>query len=233
MDKEQMDNSQHIERYLQGALSAEERARFEEEFLSSQPLLDELEAAEKLQQGLQDLAALEQARKPEKRPSGFMTLFNSPHYAMAASFFLVVSLGVSGVLLQGVGRVGDPDPLFSAVPTQITPLVSVRGAGSDPSINTIRLGDKQQNHVMMIDPGFGAYSHYRTTVYRQGSSGPAARIWQVDEMQPGYEDMLALSLPGLILEPGSFEVRVEGWRSEWPTGHDLELVDTVTFNCIE
>ena len=66
--------------------------------------------------------------------------------------------------------------------------------------------------------------------------GPAdalTRIWQVDEMLPGYEDMLALSLPGSILEPGFFEVRIEGWRDEWPAGHDWEMVDTLTFNCIE
>ena len=110
MDKGHMKNNQLIEQYLQGGLSAEEQAAFEEEFLSSQQLLDELEAAEKLQQGLQDLAALDKAHTPEKQPPWIMSMFHSPQYAMAASFLLVVSLGVSGVLLQGGGRTPGSEP---------------------------------------------------------------------------------------------------------------------------
>ena len=233
MDKGHMKNNQLIEQYLQGGLSAEEQAAFEEEFLSSQQLLDELEAAEKLQQGLQDLAALDKAHTPEKQPPWIMSMFHSPQYAMAASFLLAVSLGVSGVLLQGGGRTPGPDLLVSALPTQITPLISVRGASNGQSINTLQLGSMEQNRVLMLDPGFSAHSHYRTSVYRRGPADALTRIWQVDEMLPGYEDMLALSLPGSILEPGIFEVRIEGWRDEWPAGHDWEMVNTLTFNCIE
>ena len=233
MDREHMKNNQLIEQYLQGGLSAEDQATFEEEFLSSQHLLDELEAAEKLQQGLQDLAALDKTRAPEKQPPWIMSMFHSPQYAMAASFLLVVSLGVSGVLLQGDGRTRGPDLQVGALPTQITPLISVRGASNGQSINTLQLSGNKQNFVLMLDPGFFAHSHYRTSVYRMGPADALTRIWQVDEMLPGYEDMLALSLPGSILEPGSFEVRIEGWRDEWPDGHDWETVDTLTFSCIE
>ena len=233
MDKEHMKNDQLIEQYLQSGLSAEEQAAFEGEFLSSQQLLDELEATEKLQQGLQDLATLDKTRAPENQPSRFMSLFYSPQYAMAASFLLVVSLGVSGVLLRGVERAPGLDQMQSTMQTQLTPLVSFRSGSNDQSINTVRLGGKIQNYVMLLDPGFSAYSHYRTSVYSLGASGVSSRIWQVDEMLPGYEDLLALSLPGSILDPGSFEIRVEGWRDEWQAGHNWELVDTVMFNCIE
>ena len=233
MDEEQMKNSQLIEQYLQGGLSPEEQAAFEEEFLSSQQLLDELEAAEKLQQGLQDLAALDQARPPEKQPPWIMSMFHSPQYAMAASFLLVVSLGVSGVLLQGDGRTSGPDLMNSAMHTQIIPLISVRGTSNDQPINTLQIGGDKQYFVLMLDPGFSAHSHYRTSVYRMGPENASTRIWQVDEMSPGYEDMLALNLPSSILEPGTFEVRIEGWRDEWPTNQDWEMVDTLTFNCIE
>ena len=154
MDKGHMKNNQLIEQYLQGGLSAEEQAAFEEEFLSSQQLLDELEAAEKLQQGLQDLAALGKAHTPEKQPPWIMSMFHSPQYAMAASFLLMVSLGVSGVLLKEGNRTPGSELLVSALPTQITPLISVRGASNGQSINTLQLGGNKQNFVLMLDPGF-------------------------------------------------------------------------------
>ena len=53
-------------------------------------------------------------------------------------------------------------------------------------------------------------------------------LWQVDEMVPGYEDMLALSVPGSVLEAGDFEIRVEGWRHDWPATHEYDRVNTLT-----
>lgn len=233
MDKDYIKDNQLTERYLKGSLSTEEQAAFEAVFLSAPQLLDELEAAEKLQQGLQDLAALEKAHAPEKQASWFMSMFHSPQFAMAASFLLVVSLGVSSVLLQKLGRGPGPDGVISALPTQITPLISTRSIPGSQSLNTLQLGDGVRNHVLMLDPGFSAYSHYRTTVYRLDPAGEPSRIWQVTKMMPGYEDMLALSLPGSILKPGNFEIRIEGWRDDWPVAHAWEPVDTLTFNCIE
>lgn len=233
MDKDQMKNYQHIEQYLQNGLSVEELAAFEEEFLSSGQLLDELEAAEKLKQGLQDLAAVEKTQSPVDQPSWLGALFHSPQYAMAASFLLVVSLGVSGVLLQKFDLTPGVGQLVSALPTQITPLISTRGASDGQSINSLRLGGEEKNHVLMLDPGFSSYSFYRTSVYKLDPAGGANRIWQVDGMLPGYEDMLALSLPGSMLDPGKFEIRIEGWQEEWPVGHEWAPVDTLTFNCVE
>lgn len=81
---------------------------------------------------------------------------------------------------------------------------------------------------MMLDPGFEDYSRFRTTVYRLENSGAKTMLWQVDDMSPGYEDMLALSVPGSVLEAGDFEIRVEGWRNEWPAAHEYEQVNTLT-----
>jgi hypothetical protein len=229
MDKKGMKNNQLIEQYLMDGLSEEEQAAFEEEFLSSQQLLDELEATAKLKQGLHDLAALDTARAPTKQSAWFRSMFQSPQYAMAASFLLVVSLGVSGVLLQERGRM----PGLEALPTQITPLVSVRGTGIGESVNTLQSSGYDQNYVLMLDPGFSSYSHYRTAVFRVGPAGSLTEIWKVDEMVPGYEDMLALTVPAAKLDSGSFEVRIEGWRDEWPASHAWEPVDTLRFNFIE
>ena len=61
MNKKITEDKGLIERYLANELTDTEREAFEERVLGSPALLDELEAAERLQQGLQDIAALELA----------------------------------------------------------------------------------------------------------------------------------------------------------------------------
>lgn len=242
MERDYIDKNLLIERYLQGKLSAEEQAAFEEAFLSSGELLNELEAAEKLQQGLQDLAALQEAGEEERRlrdlvardraaatagqRSGLMALFGSPRYAMAASFLLLISLGVSGTLLYRLDRLAGHD--MAVTSTQILPVVSVRGTTRDPAVNVLWLGEAGQQFVLMVDPGFEAYSHYRATVSRADTAGKPTPTWQVDGLLPGYEDMLALAIPGSALSPGTYHLEIEGWRDEWPTGHAFEPVDRLT-----
>ena len=226
MDKKYINENLLIERYLEDTLSIEEREAFEERFLSSAELLDELEAAERLGQGLHDVTALENARVTGKAPKT-VSLFQSPHYAVAASFLLLISLGVSSTLLQKNARLSEMDSGW-AVPTEIIPLVSVRGVtGSE--LNTLSLGEAPKRFVMMLDPGFESYSHYRATVYQLDPAYEPAMLWQVDEMLPGYEDMLALGVPSSVLSPGDFEIQLEGWQDEWPADHGFESLDTKTF----
>jgi hypothetical protein len=238
MDEEHTNNTLLIERYLQGKMSAGEAAEFEEHFLSSADLLDELESAERLQQGLKDVATLENAHTPainkfsEKLATNLESLFQSPRYAMAASFLLVVSLGFSSFLFQQNARLGEIDPGL-ALPTEIIPMVSVRGITSGEPINTLHLDDTAQQFVLMLDPGYEDYTHLRATVFRLGSSGEPVQLWQLDHMLPGFDDMLALSLPSSILDPGDFEIHLEGWREEWPANHIFEPVRTIYFTCID
>jgi hypothetical protein len=146
---------------------------------------------------------------------------------MAASFMLLVSLGVSSILLQKNAHLSEFGS-NRAIPTDIIPLISVRGvAGSE--LNTLPLGNTPKQFVLMIDPGFESYSHYRATVYRLDPVEKPAMLRQVDEMMPGYEDMLALSLPSSVLSPGDYEVQLEGWLDEWPANHGFERLDTKTF----
>ena len=226
MDKKYIKENLLIERYLEDTLSSEEREAFEEQFLSSAELLDELEAAERLGQGLHDVTALENAHVAKKAPKT-VSLLQSPYYAVAASFLLLISLGVSSSLLQKNATLSEMDSGW-AVPSEIIPLVSVRGvAGSE--LNTLSLGDAPKRFVMMLDPGFEPYSHYRATVYRLDPAEEPAVLWQVDRMLPGYEDMLALGMPSSVLSPGDFEIQLEGWQDEWPADHGFEPLDTKTF----
>ena len=228
MDEKYINENMLVERYLEGKLTAERAASFEEQFLSSDELLNELEAAERLGQGLHDMSALENAHVTKKPTSNVVSLFQSPRYAMAASFMLLVSLGVSSVLLQKNAHLSEFDS-NRAVPTEIIPLVSVRGAAGS-ELNTLPFGDAPRQFVLMIDPGFEPYSHYRATVYQLDSAKEPAMLWQVDEMLPGYEDMLALSVPSSVLSPGDYEIQLEGWLDEWPANHGFEQLDTKTFN---
>ena len=227
MDEKHTKEDMLVERYLEGKLSAEQAASFEEQFLSSDKLLDELEAAERLAQGLHDVSTLENAHVTKKPTSNVVSLFQSPRYAMAASFMLLVSMGISSVLLQKNAHLSEFDS-NQAIPTEIIPLVSVRGV-ADSEMNTLPLGDAPKQFVLMLDPGFETYSHYRATVYQLDSAKEPAMLWQVDEMLPGYEDMLALSVPSSVLSPGDYEIQLEGWLDEWPANHGFEQLDTKTF----
>ena len=237
MDEDRINDNLLIERYLQGKLSEEEAADFEESFLSSGELLDELEAAERLQQGLNDLAILEKAqapgkdRLPGKLVSSINSMFQSPRYAMAASFFLVVSLGFSGFLFQQNVRFSENGP-SQAVPVEIVPLVSVRGSTNGDPVNTLHLGDTEKQFVLMLDPGYETYAHIRATVFQLDPTREPVPLWQVDNMLPGFEEMLALSLPGSVLESGDYEIRLEGWQDEWPADHAFDPIRIIYFTCI-
>ena len=227
MNEKYTNENMLVERYLEGKLTAEQAASFEEQFLSSDELLNELEAAERLGQGLHDVSALENAHVTKKPASNVVSLFQSPRYAMAASFMLLVSMGVSSVLLQKNAHLSEFGS-NQAIPTEIIPLVSVRGvAGSE--MNTLPLGETPKQFVLMLDPGFETYSHYRATVYRMNPAKEPAMLWQVDEMLPGYEEMLALSVPSSVLSPGDYEIQLEGWLDEWPAAHGFEQLDTKSF----
>lgn len=232
MDQDHIKNELLIERYLQDQLSPGEEAAFEEAFLGSPDLLDELEAAEKLKQGLRDISVLEKSRAAEPRKSWVPSLFQSPQWAMAASFLLLVSFATTGVLYQRVGELEALGGTIVATGAQIVPLVTVRGTpGADP-VNTIELGPDHGTFVLMLDPGFETYSYFRATLLPMGSVSAKDVVFQADRLTPGYEEMLALSVPASLLTPGDFEVRVEGWRQEWPPDHAFDSIGVMTLRVV-
>jgi hypothetical protein len=122
---------------------------------------------------------------------------------------------------------------LGATGAQIVPLVSVRGAPGLPAVNTIEVGADSRQSVLMLDPGLADYSHYRATVHRLAAGTEPVQVWQVDRLQPGYEEMLALAVSSELLEPGEYRVTIEGWREEWTPGHAFETVDTVAFRVVQ
>lgn len=229
MDMNYINENLVVERYLQGKLSTEESEVFEEAFLASPELLDQLEAAERLQQGLEDLQTVEGGSQRRGNVVFAGSLFHSPRYALAATVVMAVSLVVSGGLyLQNIA-LSERSATGSATPVQIVALETVRGVASDEPFNVLNISEPGGRFVLMVDPGFEPYSHFRATITRIGNGDTKERVLQLDDLQPGYEEMLALSLSSSLLTPGDYEVRVEGWRSEWPQNQDFEPANRVTF----
>jgi hypothetical protein len=262
MRKDYIEVHQIAERYLQGKLSESEEAEFEERFLGNPELLDELELAEKLQQGLQDVAIVETLHKKARPGSRSASFFRTPQYAAAATVFLFVSMAVSTVLYQRVERLseivqmaprgaavgydprgappfgitraggrGDHPSVMSFGSTRIIAVLATRGAPTNEPITRFS-PEEGEEVVLLVDPGPASYPRYRMTVYRQDAADAEEPVWQRDSIVAGYQDMVALSIPGTRLEVGDYLIRVEGWSEERPAGQEYEYLTEVRFRIV-
>lgn len=203
MDRQYIRDHEVIERYLSGALTANEEQAFEEAYLGDPELLDQVQAAERLREGIKELdgaGRLERARPPAR----WRQWLASPQYAVAASVLLAVSLGFSTVLYRDNGRLREttfssPSPL-----TRLIPLVSTRGA----SQNTIPAPSADEWIVFQLDAGVTRYESYRAALVRRADEG-SSEIWSNSNLTP-VRDEIAVGLPGRSLRPGEYEVRLEG-----------------------
>jgi hypothetical protein len=202
MDRQYIQDNQLVDRYLQDKLSDDEKAAFEEYYLSNAETLAELEMAENMQAGFRQLDESDIIQETAGG-SWFNRIFLSPQYAAAASVLLVFSLGLSGVLYQQ----RQTDPGFDR--TRIIPVVSVRGTSSGQPANVVRFEPTDDWIVLLVDPGFETYIRYSASVARADGDDPVP-IWRRDDLQPGYEDMLAVGLPGSLLDPGDYEITLSG-----------------------
>lgn len=193
-----------IERYLQGKLAPDEQAAFEEAYLSDPALLEQVELAERLQQGMVDLDRAEGIRR--RGMASWTTWLSSPRYAAAASLLLVVSLVFSvAVYRENLSLRGTAGSLVSSPQARLEPLLSVRGAGG----NSIEAPAADELVVLLIDPGFFDYESFEVTVARLLPDSFEV-VWEAEGLEPGYQDYLAVTVPGDRLLPGDYEVTVAG-----------------------
>jgi hypothetical protein len=203
MDRKYIEQHLVVDRYLQGTLPGGELAEFEERLTWDQELIDELDLAERLRDGLREAAEEDSYTVAADRAGiadWLYNLFSIPQYAAAASFALAVTL-TAGVLLNPIGTGLGTDG-FQATSTEIVPLVAVRGATASPVVFS---ADTQL--VLLVDVT-GSHASYRVTV-RADRPG-ASPFWTQDEMLPTYLDSLAVSMPGDLLEAGPYALTVEG-----------------------
>lgn len=220
MDKTYMNMHLTVDRYLRDMLTDDEKALFEERLLWDQDLIDEVDLAERLREGL--VASVNDAGSITGRP-GFRErlydFFYVPQYAAAASFVLAAIL-VSAVFLTPT--VQDSGQFNAgAMNTEIIPLVSVRS--NDAQQIYI---DSEDLAVLLVDV-IGEYEQYRVTVQREGND--AGPVWQQAGLTATYPESLALSMPGTTLTPGSYTLRLEGGSSESTGTPGYELIQNIRF----
>jgi hypothetical protein len=209
MDRQYIRDNGLVERYLQGRLTADEAAAFEEAYLADAELLQELEAAALLRRGF---AAHDAAERRAPAPSvtarsatGRGTA--APRYALAASLVAGVALAFSTYLFveNGALRGAGASQASSA---RLVPLVAVRGG--EPK--RIEAGTTDDWTVLLLDPGFTPYDEYRATVVRRNG----AELLSVAGLTPSYEGLLAVVVSSRLLTPGDYDVVLAGRMRDWP-----------------
>jgi hypothetical protein len=203
MDQKYIELHLVVDRFLQGTLSEGEVIEFEERLTWDHALIDELELAERLRDGLR-VATGEGSYMVAAARAGVASwlsnLFSIPQYAAAASFALAVAL-TAGVLLNPFGA-GHGTGGFQTIPTEIVPLVVVRGANASPVV--FSAGTQL---VLLVDVT-RSHASYRVTIRPDRPGAPP--FWTQDDMLPTHLDSLAIGMPGDLLEAGPYVLTVEG-----------------------
>jgi hypothetical protein len=204
MEHKEAKENMLVDRYLAGQLGERERRRFEEHYLGCHACLEELELTEKLRGGLQDMVAAATPRVPAEAAQ-LPLASNAPRYAMAASVVLAASLVAAGLAYDG-----DPGGI-TATGAEVFPIHSTRSV-SDVS-SRVRLSSPDASAVLLVDPGRGFKHDYRITLQRlDGDATPI--LAQVAGVQPSYEALVAITVPGALLEPGTHMILLEGRQDE-------------------
>jgi hypothetical protein len=216
MDRQHIRENQVAERYLNGTLSPAEEQAFEEAYLADPQLERELDLAERLRTAFKDFDAAGSAERMAPPRARWLEVVSSPRYALAASLVAAVALAsTAGLYVQNQALRGDGGQTFARGQTRLLPLVSVRGAGNPNEIAVPRPGEWT---VLLLDPGFGDYDVYSAVLTRSGGD----EVLRREALTPTYEGLVALGLPGEMLSPGSYEVRLSGGRGDWPATRELD-----------
>ena len=219
MDRKYIDMHLLTDRYLQGSLAESEKVEFEERLVWDQELIDELDLAERLHEGLRESVADDKYTASHEDIGilvGMSGLLSVPRYAAAASFLLAVTL-TAGVFLNPF----IPDGRNQTTPTEIVPLLALRGS----TAQTIVVNDNAWT-VLLVDVT-GTYDSYRVTVRTDASS--AEPFWMQDGLTPTYPDSVAVGMPGDSLAAGRYVLRLEGVRDSGPDGKTHEHIQDIAF----
>jgi hypothetical protein len=225
MDRHYIRDNEVIERYLSGVLTPDEEQAFEEAYLGDPEMLDQIEAAQRLRDGIKGLGAagrLERLRPP----APWRRMLTSPRYAAAASVLLAVSAVLSGALyLENRGLRQTDFPSASTV-TRLMPLASTRGDNG----STIPEPAEDEWIVFQLDAGVTEYDSYRAALERRDGSASAV-IWSHAGLTPVRGEIAVGSVAGSALRPGEYEVRLEG-RMDEPPAERFEEVSRTRFTIV-
>ena len=210
MDRQYIRDHEVIERYLSGALTADEEQAFEEAYLGDSEILDQLQAAERLREGIKELDGAGRIERLRPRPQ-WQRMLASPRYAAAASVLLAVSLGFSTVLYRENRDLRDGALSPTPAITRFVALDSVRGGNA----TTIREPDEDEWTVLLLDAGPTEYDIYRAMLTRRVGER-SEEIWSRADLAPQLGESISIGVPGRLLRPGDYETRLEGRMDDWP-----------------
>lgn len=214
MNRNYIDTHLAVDRYLRGTLSEDELAEFEERLVWDQALMDEVDLAEKLREGLQaHLDKDEPASARNRFTERLITLVGVPAYAAAASFLLAV--GLTSFVMTNMTPAGGPSPSNGTARTEIVPLFATRAAsGID-----IEVSDSAWT-VLLIDAPRG-FSSFRASVARQDDD---TVVWSGDDLEATYPDSLALGMPGEVLAEGAYSLLIEGQAADRLIWQQIQVI---------
>jgi len=190
-----------VDRYLQGTLQGDEKAEFEERLLWDEALMDEVDLADRLREGLR--ASAKQPAREIESPGivdWLRNLVYVPQYAAAASFVVAVALTAT-LFVSPVMNVEQPRDINTAQ-TEIIPLFSTR---SD-DVQIVRV-DQDGWAVLLINET-GSHESYRVTI--SSDKGDAEPIWARDDLTATYLDSLAVTMPGSAFTLSDYLLTLEG-----------------------
>ncbi|MBT8096260.1 MAG: hypothetical protein KJO19_04440 [Woeseia sp.] len=208
-----------VDRYLRGTLKDDEKAAFEERLLWDEELVDEVDLANHLREGLQAVAREPAVESVHPNFLGWLSSFLLvPQYAAAASFLLAAIL-TTAVFMNPFTKGGSGIDFYTAQ-TEVIPLFVTRGGDSQ----TIRVAADDWA-VLLVDV-VGGFDVYRATV-RQGDV--AEPIWINEGLTPTYPEAIALGMPGSVLRAGNYVLKLEGARVADSGARSYEHIQEIPF----
>lgn len=220
MDRQYIREHQVIERYLAGVLTADEEQAFEEAYLGDPEILDQLQTAERMRQGLEDLDGA--GRLERLRPAArWRQWLSSPQYAAAASVLLAVSLGFSTMLYRENRELRGEGGIPASPITRLIALEAVRGAGP---ANEIPAPAQDEMTSLLFDAGTVAYDTYRATLTRLDNG--RTEIFGRTGLAPQLGGSIVVTVAGRAFGPGEYEALIEGRMNDWPAGRFEEVTRT-------
>jgi hypothetical protein len=217
MDRQYIRDNEVIERYLSGALTADEERGFEEAYLGDPELLDQVQTAERLREGIKELDGA--GRLDRLRPPGrWRQWLVSPQYAAAASLFLVVSLAFSAMLYREVTELREDSFSQASLSTRLVRLEVVRGGNPQE----VSASAPDELNMLELDAGPVAYDTYRGALTRR-TGDRSETIWSRTDLVVQSDNRILISVTGRALQPGSYEALLEGRMNDWPAGRFEEV----------
>jgi hypothetical protein len=220
MDRQYIRDNEVIERYLAGVLTPDEEQAFEEVYLGDPEILDQIEAAQRLRDGIKGLAAtgrLERLRSP----APWRRILASPRYAAAASMLLAVSLTFSTVVYRENRTLREDGVSATSMIPRLVALESVRGG----NVISIPTPERDELIVLQLDAGLVAYDTYRGVLTRRDGE-QSEEIWSRADLVQQPNETIWIGVRGRALPPGEYEVRLEGRMNDWPAERFEDIATT-------